>query len=145
MNFSSALNTVLDLIQIRRKNKMIEVSNQWSTLEAIALIRSLEPLAAKCGYHLALTGGLLYKDGPRKDADIVIYRVRQELKSAERLARMFTMFESVGVSFADCYDNSAQWIRKATFNGKQIDFFYPEAGFGSYPEAGLPIARFPLP
>lgn len=121
----------------------MEPNNHWSTLEAIALIKELEPLAAKCGYHLALTGGLLYKDGPRKDADIIIYRQRDMLKSEEQLRRMFTMFEARGVSIAGIYDNSAQWIRKATYNGKSIDFLYPEGGHGSYPETKTPAALEP--
>ena len=59
---------------------MIAVEKQirtWTQPEAIALCKDLEAFAPEYGCHVALTGGLLYKDGPRKDVDIVLYRVRQ--------------------------------------------------------------------
>lgn len=40
---------------------------------AIILCRTLEPLFQKFGYHVGLTGGCLYKEGERKDVDIIVY------------------------------------------------------------------------
>lgn len=48
----------------------------WTLDQALSLARRLEAIASVNGFHVALTGGLLYKDGPRKDADFVIYPVR---------------------------------------------------------------------
>lgn len=49
----------------------------WTQEEAIQLCRLLEALAPTFGCHVALTGGCLYKDGERKDCDILLYRIRQ--------------------------------------------------------------------
>ena len=49
----------------------------WTQSQAIDLCRQIEAIAPEFGCHVALTGGLLYKDGNRKDCDIVFYRVRQ--------------------------------------------------------------------
>ena len=38
------------------------------------IARLVEVIVAPLGGHVALTGGCLYKDGPRKDLDLVIYR-----------------------------------------------------------------------
>jgi hypothetical protein len=50
----------------------------WIQQEAIELCRQVEPILASLGCHVALTGGLLYKDGPRKDCDLIIYRAGGE-------------------------------------------------------------------
>ena len=42
--------------------------------DAITLCKILHEKLSVHGYYPALTGGLLYKDGPRKDIDIIIYR-----------------------------------------------------------------------
>ena len=41
----------------------------WTQAEAIDLCREIEKGCPQFGCHVALTGGLLYKDGPRKDCD----------------------------------------------------------------------------
>lgn len=46
-------------------------ADDWTTEEAIELCKLVEPIAFECDCHVALSGGLLYKDGPRKDADLV--------------------------------------------------------------------------
>lgn len=43
----------------------------WTQAEAIALCREIEQICPRFGCHVALTGGCLYKDGPRKDADLL--------------------------------------------------------------------------
>lgn len=44
---------------------------------AVELCRIVEAGAANYGCHIALTGGCLYKDGDRKDFDLMFYRIRQ--------------------------------------------------------------------
>jgi hypothetical protein len=46
----------------------------WTQAEAIELCRKIEPIVSQFGCHIALTGGVLYKDGPRKDCDLIVYR-----------------------------------------------------------------------
>ncbi len=48
----------------------------WTQAEAIEWCRRAEDVAAACGYHVALTGGCLYKDGARKDLDVILYEIR---------------------------------------------------------------------
>src|ERR1035437_5571090 len=50
---------------------------QWTQTEAIELCVKVEAICPKYGCHVALTGGLLYKQGKRKDCDLLFYRIRQ--------------------------------------------------------------------
>ena len=49
----------------------------WSQQDAIMLCTKIENVCVECDCHVALTGGLLYKEGFRKDLDILFYRIRQ--------------------------------------------------------------------
>lgn len=77
----------------------------------------------------ALTGGLLYKDGERKDIDIILYRHRQDLDPVET-----SEFEddllSIGVKITQCYG----FVTKATWNGFDVDIFNPETSITSLEE-----------
>jgi len=92
----------------------------WSLEDAVDLCRYLEIVAPDYGAHVALTGGCLYKDGMRKDADIMFYRIRQvnaidEIGLLNQLSRMgFNIIKRSG------------WVVKAKYNDKPIDFFFPE-------------------
>lgn len=93
----------------------------WTRDEALELCRQLERIAPKYGAHIGLTGGLLYKDGPRKDCDIIIYRIRQAPEIEQEY--MFAAFEEeAGVTKVGGFG----WCHKATWRGKPIDFFFPE-------------------
>lgn len=97
----------------------------WTQSEAIELCRKLEAFAPEFGYHVALTGGLLYKDGERKDCDIVLYRIRQvDLESLE-----WPDFEAA--LLASGFDNFKHhgFCCKATFIGKPVDLLFPEPCF----------------
>lgn len=45
----------------------------WTQSEAIDFCKKIEAICIKYGCHVALTGGTLYGDGPRKDCDILFY------------------------------------------------------------------------
>lgn len=49
----------------------------WYPSEAIEFCKKVEAIIAPIGHHVALTGGCLYKEGCRKDLDLIIYSVRQ--------------------------------------------------------------------
>lgn len=98
----------------------------WKMSDAIELCRKIEAFAPEYGAHVALTGGCLYKDGFRKDCDILFYCIRQwdgidEPGLLDRLARE-------GVSIKE----RKGWVRKADWNGLPVDLFFPEA----YPANG---------
>ena len=94
--------------------------SNWTQEEAIALCIELERITPKFGAHVALTGGLLYKQGIRKDCDILIYRIRQV--DAIDCEAMFAAFKEIGVNKTGGFG----WCHKAECQGKPIDFFFPE-------------------
>jgi hypothetical protein len=99
----------------------------WTAAEAIKLCRVLEQLAPAYGAHVALTGGCLYKDGPRKDVDIMFYRIRQV--AIIDIDGLFEALEMIGIKMTQGFG----FVYKAvTASGKNIDFFFPEEQ-GEYP------------
>lgn len=94
---------------------------KWTQAQAVELCRQIETLAPKFGCHVALTGGTLYHFGERKDADILFYRIRQiELIDVDGL--MDCLHRNLGVQPGEDFG----WCYKATYQGKAIDFFFPE-------------------
>ena len=96
----------------------------WTQPESIALCVELESICPAYGCHVALTGGLLYKKGTRKDCDIILYRIRQ----CEKIDfdGLFAALAGIGIvkvsGFGFCH--------KAEYNGKKIDFLSPEEDGG---------------
>lgn len=94
--------------------------NRWTLPEAIALIVKIEALCPKFGCHVALTGGLLYKPGPRKDLDILFYRIRQVEQI--NLDDLWPALKGIGIEKFKGF----WWCYKAVFGQKMIDIFMPE-------------------
>lgn len=102
---------------------------KWSQQEAIELCAAIEKLAPQYGCHVALTGGCLYKGGPRKDADILFYRIRQvETIDVDGL---FDALEKAGIEITGDFG----WCVKAKIGERNIDFFFPEREGGEYPQS----------
>lgn len=100
--------------------------SKWTQEKAIALCRLLEGIAPQFGAHIGLTGGTLYKDGLRKDCDIILYRIRQvDFIDADGF---FEAAKAIGVTKLGGFG----WVHKAEWNGLPIDFFFPEED-GAYP------------
>lgn len=91
----------------------------WVQAEALTLARAVEQVSPEFGYHVALTGGLLYKDGPRKDADLVFYSIRQRDGDRKGLLAAMT---ALGVTV----DGTFGWMNKSRWLGKTVDLFFPE-------------------
>lgn len=98
----------------------MDTEKRWSQVEAITFCRVLETFSPKYGAHISLTGGCLYRDGPRKDLDILVYRIRQ----AESIDwhGFFNECKTYGIELIHDYG----WCKKATWKGKDIDIFDPE-------------------
>lgn len=94
----------------------------WTLDRALPLIRKIEALAPKYGAHVALTGGVLYKDGERKDLDLLFYRIRQVKKIDEE--GLIEALKELGVFIGKRHG----WVTKATYDGQGIDMFFPERG-----------------
>lgn len=101
----------------------------WTQAEAVALCREVEAIAPEFGCHVALTGGLLYKDGPRKDADLLFYRIRQVAQVD--VDGLFSALGGIGLNKTGGFG----WCHKALFNEKPVDCFFPEEAGGEYQRA----------
>lgn len=98
------------------------MTSNWTQQEAIELCTRIEAICPNHGCHVALTGGLLYKDGERKDCDLVLYRIRQVAEID---------FEGLKTSLAEIgftdFEPHGYWLTKAKYQGKTVDFFRPES------------------
>lgn len=92
----------------------------WTQSEVIQLIKEIESFCPLYGYHVALTGGLLYKEGKRKDADILFYQIRKFDNLNED--GLWSKLEEIGI----VKDIQYGWVTKAKYQEKNIDFFFPE-------------------
>lgn len=109
-------------------NEAVTIPQPWVQLDAIELCRAVEQVCPKFGCHVALTGGLLYKFGPRKDCDLLFYRIRE----TEQIDKdgLFNALEAIGLEETEGFG----WCHKATFQGKPVDCFFPEDDGGApYP------------
>jgi hypothetical protein len=87
---------------------------------ALIICREIEEIAPNFGCHVALTGGCLYKDGKRKDLDILFYRIRQ-VKEIDKEG-LFKALEKLGMSDISGFG----WLHKAKHGIHSIDMFFPE-------------------
>lgn len=103
--------------------------NLWTQAEAIELCKRIESVCPTFGCHVALTGGLLYKDGPRKDCDLLFYRIRQVSS-----INMIGLVEHLEKS-ERCKIKGVGWCYKASFeDSRTADLFFPEEQNGEYVE-----------
>lgn len=93
----------------------------WSKTDAIDLAIKMEAIAPSHGYHVALTGGLLYKEGLRKDADFLFYSIRQE-KKPNRKKLMKALEKELEITDINVFG----WMCKCKYDGKSVDIFFPE-------------------
>lgn len=94
---------------------------EQSNLEfGVSICRLLEVIAPNFGCHVALTGCSLYKDGNRKDLDLIFYRIRQVEKIDYE--GFFKIMVVLG------FDNpvGGGWIYKTKFKNVPIDMLFPE-------------------
>jgi hypothetical protein len=114
----------------------------WTLPEAIKLCTLIQSVSPKHFAHPALTGGLLYKTGPRKDCDIVIYQ-RGDSKG-ERPALdwdgLWKSCEAFGLTMEVDYG----YVKKCRWHGKTVDIFDPTAEGGEYVQAMAEVLPPPL-
>lgn len=101
---------------------MSEALDYWSLEEAVELCRIVEAVCQRYGCHVALTGGALYKDGKRKDCDLLFYRIRQI--PAIDLDGLWVGLAGIGLEKVSGFG----WVFKAKAGalGKNVDCFFPE-------------------
>lgn len=111
---------LIDLNEIEAQLNAHPIQNFWTQQQAIELCRKIEAIAPSFGCHVALTGGLLYKDGSRKDCDLLFYRIRQVPKI--NTIGLLVELSKKGVTVVSGFG----WIRKAVYDGRSVDLFFPE-------------------
>jgi hypothetical protein len=101
----------------------------WTHNEAVELCKLIEPIAQQYGAHVALSGGLLYKEGERKDCDLVFYRHRQarfldktQLLEALRAGRLLYMANDYGF----CVKAWSDFGTAVSSIGRSVDLLFPE-------------------
>ena len=96
---------------------------KWTRQESIELLTKIEQVCPSTGCHVALTGGVLYKKGPRKDLDIIFYRIRQ----IERIDKD-KLFDLLDKKFNIVISSKHGWMCKAICKNtnRGIDIFFPE-------------------
>jgi len=96
----------------------------WTQEEAIQLCVQIERVCPVAGCHVALTGGLLYKIGQRKDLDLIFYRIRQV--AVIDYQRLWEELKSIGISNVAGFG----WRFVGDYCGKKIDLLFPEEKVG---------------
>lgn len=101
----------------------------WTLSDAVALCREVEKICPVFGCHVALTGGCLYKDGGRKDCDLIFYRIRQRDID---YAALWAALREIGLMRVESFPYPA-WCCKALYNGRNVDCLFPESPGKIYP------------
>ena len=115
----------------------------WTRNEAIFLCCEIEAHLPTYGFHVGLTGGLLYKGGERKDCDLIFYRIRQYPLEETNFEDVMSFLMRLG------FDNFRYFgfCVKCDYKGKPVDLLFPEPAV-AHNEGGYPIeeeAKHPDP
>lgn len=103
----------------------------WSLQDGVDLCTAIHNLPAeKFNCHPALTGGLLYKTGLRKDCDIVIYQ-RGDVDGKREPINWSGLWEALG-AIGLYLNNDFGYVKKCTYRGKVVDVFDPTRDGGNY-------------
>ena len=87
--------------------------------KAIKLCKMLYEELGPLGLFPALTGGYVYKEGARKDIDIVLY-CHRERKRTELPLELLEGLEGLTIS------GHYGFVTKAYYKGKSVDIMFPE-------------------
>jgi hypothetical protein len=110
---------------------MAAIDTTWNLQQGTDLCTAIHNLPSQAfNCHPALTGGLLYKTGPRKDCDIVIYQRGDVDGKREPInwSGLWEALQSIGLFLI----NDFGYVKKCTFEGKAVDIFDPTQEGGSY-------------
>jgi len=112
---------------------------QWVLAEAIELCTLIQSVSPAFSAHPALTGGLLYKTGPRKDCDIVIYQRGDSNGERKPIdwGGLWEALEGVGLTLTEDFG----YCKKCRWRGKVVDIFDP-TNESEYPPQPAEIEEF---
>lgn len=95
----------------------------WTQKDALLLVQDIYEyfMADEFGVYPALTGGLCYKHGDRKDCDIVLYMNRQKALIPQK--DVIKDLEGLpGLRFI----RNCGFVTKWAYNDKPVDIMFPE-------------------
>lgn len=119
---------------VEEKNTTIQ--EMWTLDLAVEFCRLVEEKAPEFGYHVGLTGGCLYKNGPRKDIDIIFYP-HNDPDNVPKTEKFIEWLESIKVSIEPKLYYG--WLRKATFEDKKLDLFFMDRINGGSGKRDYPV------
>jgi len=93
---------------------------KWTQAEAIRLCTTIEHCCPQAGCHVAMTGGCLYKDGPRGDLDLVFYSIRHLRLDVQKLMEIL---QSIGFD----HITGGGWRYVGYIYDKKVDLLFPES------------------
>jgi hypothetical protein len=99
----------------------------WDALSAQNLAREIEEIAPKYGYHVALTGGCLYKDGPRKDVDLLIYPIDGAVGTADQAGFLIGINKLITIT-----NQNGSVMKGETTAGWPVDLMFPDITWHDY-------------
>lgn len=105
---------------------------QWTQTDAVKLATEIEKICPLAGYHIGLTGGLLYKEGERKDCDFIFYQIRnspQENAPGADKELLLKLLVRTGIEIK----NDHGFVVKCKYDFKDLDLLFPEEELGNYP------------
>lgn len=95
--------------------------------DALVLIRELEPKFDSAGYHLGLTGSVLYKGESIKDLDLICYPHDERVKRMNR-DEMQAFIKDLRFQVLDQEQTSAyDWnkeVHVCYLGNQRVDFFH---------------------
>tara|TARA_R110000782_G_scaffold10750_13_gene33303 strand:- start:1106 stop:1504 length:399 start_codon:yes stop_codon:yes gene_type:complete len=105
----------------------VTVTKEVTMEQGIELCKELYAELSTIGFFPALTGGSIYKEGNRKDIDIVIFRHRQMIEKFE-MTDIFTNLENIGITDIRHFG----FVTKCVWKGCDVDLFNPETIIKTY-------------
>lgn len=95
----------------------------WTLEEAKKLCIQIEKFCPSYGVHIGIVGGLVTQDGPRKDADFILYRIEPSTRAgALDLGGLHKRFVEFG--FTQLTRHPQHW--KGFYNHRMVDVMMPQ-------------------
>jgi hypothetical protein len=127
-----------EMLGVQPAVKKYTVSTYWTQREALDLVKKIEGFAPNYGYHVGLTGGVLYKEGERKDIDVIFYPHNGPDNVVNPQGLTDALLNNMGIVIVS---EHCGWLKKAKYLMKNLDLFFMTRIVGNnkgreYPDNG---------
>jgi hypothetical protein len=95
----------------------------WMRDIAVEFCIKLEAIAPTYGAHVALSGGVLYREGKRKDLNLVIYRHGGRVKEIDRAGLVAALVDQLKMEPVRITGR----VYKMRYQGRQVDLMIHDA------------------